>query len=95
MLYTAFIFKDDVYQKSEIYFKLDSPEMASEFYKQIKNPDIFKKLESPEDIENLKSVKRLGSYLIFEIKTDEEYSDISKADMELTLEFMVEMYEQE
>lgn len=96
LLYTAFVFENDVFQRSEIYFKLDTPEMASEFYNQIKDPDIFNKLESPEDIENLKSVKRLGSYLIFECKTDKnEYSDISKADMELTLDFMVQMYEQE
>ena len=69
--------------------------MASEVYNQIKDPDIFNKLESPEDVENLKSVKRIGSYLVFECKVDEEYLDISKSDMELTLDFMVQMYEQE
>ena len=94
IIYTAFIFENDVYKKSEIYFDLETPEAASAFYKNINNPDVFNQLESPEDIENLKSVKRIGSFIIFECNTDEDYLDMTKAEMDLTLDFMVQMYEQ-
>ena len=96
ILYTVFVFENDTYQRTELYFDLETPEIASEFYNQLQNPDVFNKLESPEDIENLKSAKRIGSYIIFECKDDsEEYRDITKADMDLSLEYMVKMYEQE
>lgn len=95
-LYTAFVFENDVYNRSELYFYLETPEIASEFYNTFQNPNFIDKYESPEDLDDIKSVKRLGSYIIFECKLDDEdYRDMTIADMKIALDLMVYMYEKE